>query len=316
MSTEKACKVCNFSRRKSYGVVASSLDGLKIRGCEALDIKSEEIVTIVLEDDGTIVEDETYFMCLPSNTKFMILQNNESWIPKMKVDGGTAWLTGNEASDEFDGVVTTAQKWKHLARQLKQNLSSIILMSEEQLQTLVDVNCNELAEEMGQMEEGARFLQETLQRVLDRREEERQSRDILQLYLKAAEQENTSAASTTDASTDTIDAPTNMDVNSTSDIPSQSSKIGQRTLMVLKGKTNPQTRLSNQDLQLVLEEGEQNLASLLCWDRQRSNSLVAACEEELRRRTQQVQSLQSLSDCSRPQAAWELPDECQAKRKK
>lgn len=33
-------------------------------------------------------------------------------------------------------------------------------------------------------------LQETLQRVLDRREEERQSKELLQLYLKAVEQED------------------------------------------------------------------------------------------------------------------------------
>ena len=36
---------------------------------------------MVLEDDGTIVADETYFLCLPPNTKFMLLHEKEMWAP-------------------------------------------------------------------------------------------------------------------------------------------------------------------------------------------------------------------------------------------
>lgn len=43
-------------------------------------------------------------------------------------DGGTTWLSD---VDEVDGA---AEKWKQLARQLKDDLSNIILMSEEDLQ--------------------------------------------------------------------------------------------------------------------------------------------------------------------------------------
>lgn len=52
-------------------------------------------------------------------------------------------------------------------------------------QTLVDAPCHELASALGFQEQKAEDLQETLQRVLDRREEERQSKELLQLYLKA-----------------------------------------------------------------------------------------------------------------------------------
>lgn len=54
---------------------------------------------------------------------------------------------------------------------------------------LVDVPHQELAAIMGSQEKKAQDLQETLQRVLDRREEERQSKDLLQLYLKAVAKE-------------------------------------------------------------------------------------------------------------------------------
>lgn len=48
----------------------------------------------------------------------------------------------------------------------------------------------ELAAALGFQEKKAQDLQETLQRVLDRREEERQSKELLQLYLKAVEKED------------------------------------------------------------------------------------------------------------------------------
>lgn len=44
-------------------------------------------------------------------------------------DSGTTWL-----SKSMDEVDSAAEKWKQLARQLKDDLSNIILMSEEDLQ--------------------------------------------------------------------------------------------------------------------------------------------------------------------------------------
>lgn len=62
----------------------------------------------------------------------------------------------------------------------------------------MDVPHQQLASAMGFQEKKAQDLQETLQRVLDRREEERQSKELLQLYLKAVakerEQDETSQA--------------------------------------------------------------------------------------------------------------------------
>lgn len=57
------------------------------------------------------------------------------------------------------------------------------------MQILVDAPCSELAAALGFQEKKAEDLKDTLQRVLDRREEERQSKELLQLYLKATEKE-------------------------------------------------------------------------------------------------------------------------------
>lgn len=285
-----------------------SLEDLKTKGRETLGMDSKVLVSVVLEEDGTIVEDETYFMCLPPNTKFMILHSKERWGPAMRaVDGGTAWLGESIEIDELDSAFTGTESWRGLAQQLKQDLSSIIMMSEEELQCLVDVSCEELAKELGHRETKVQSLQDTLQRVLDQREEERQSREILQLYLQAAEKEsNPTSRGSSQEVDDVIDG---MEVTA-----GQSSKFCQRTLMVLKGKTSPETRLSNQDLQLVVNEGLQNLSAALSWDAEKTKDLLQACEEELEKRLNKVQALQSLRNCT--QGAVEEGNRPAKRRKK
>lgn len=57
------------------------------------------------------------------------------------------------------------------------------------LQVLIDVPCPDLARELSQSCAAVQGLQNTLQRVLDQREEARQSRQLLELYLRALDKE-------------------------------------------------------------------------------------------------------------------------------
>ncbi|XP_034446000.1 DNA fragmentation factor subunit alpha [Hippoglossus hippoglossus] len=291
MADIRPCKVCNFTRQKSYGLVVPSLAELKIRGSEFLGCPSDQ-VTVVLEDDGTIVEDQSYFLCLPPNTKFMLLHEKESWSPLRKMDGGTAWMARESVILENDTVdaLGLVAPWWGLAQQLKQDLASIILLSEDDLQTLVDAPCPELASALGFQEKKAVDLQETLQRVLDRREEERQSKELLQLYLKAAEKEDKQQEEPSQPSqggAGEVDMPDGMEVDSASGFMS-------RTLMVLKGKTSPETRLSTEDLQMVASRGVEAMQQVLGWDSSRTADLLQACKAELATRLQQVQAVQSV----------------------
>ncbi|MEQ2252723.1 hypothetical protein ILYODFUR_024706 [Ilyodon furcidens] len=326
MTDGRPCKVCNFTRQKSYGVVVPSLDELKKKGCEFLGVNQTDPVSVVLEGDGTIVEDQAYFLCLPFNTKFMLLHDKETWVPARKskqkhlsqawmdscysakkcaflcfvvlftltaVDGGTAWMARESVLLEADAVDSSilAAPWWNLALQLKQDLASIILMSEGDLQSLVDAPCSELASALGFQEKKTVELQETLQRVLDRREEERQSKELLQLYLKAVEKEDRQQE---DASTPSqqgaggVDLPDGMEVDSASGFTS-------RTLMVLKGKTSPETRLSTEDLQVVVSRGLEAMQQVLGWDIARTTTLLQACEAELSTRLKQIRAMQSIS---------------------
>lgn len=39
------------------------------------------IVTLVLEEDGTVVDTEEFFRSLDDNTHFMVLENGQKWTP-------------------------------------------------------------------------------------------------------------------------------------------------------------------------------------------------------------------------------------------
>ncbi|KAF5888463.1 DNA fragmentation factor subunit alpha [Clarias magur] len=286
MSEPMPCKVCNQSRQKNYGVMAASLSQLKVKGREALGYSADKSVSVVLDDDGTIVEDNSYFLCLPPNTKFMLLQDKEMWKPAKRYDGGTAWLTqsfdvGFDAVDSTHGGV---EPWRGLAEQLRRDIASIILMSETDLQSLVSVPCPILASALTFSEKKTQDLQDTVQRVLDRREEERQSKELLQLYLKVVEKERSQDLQQGDSSLDEADG---IEVNS---------PVGfnARMMVVLKGKTSPETRLSNKELQMLLKQGVDTMMGELGWDRNRTTVLLQACEGELSKRLQQVQAIQSL----------------------
>lgn len=291
--TAKPCKVCNYSRQKYFGVAVAALGQLKVKGSETLGFRPDSSVSVVLDEDGTIVEDETYFLCLPSNTKFMLLCANEVWTPARRFDGGTAWLRSETVEFETDavdhGMDNGVESWHVVADKLKQNLANIILMSEADLQTLVDVPHEDLGSALGFTAQKTLDLQETLQRVLDRREEERQSKELLQLYLKAVEKEQGQALQQTGGTA--LDEVDGEEVESAGGFCS-------RTLLILKGTTSPETRLCNEELQMVVKEDVKVLMEALGWNRERTIGLVQACEGELNKRLQHVQALQSLSSNS------------------
>lgn len=309
MTELKVCKVCNISRQKCYGLAVTSLDQLKLKGGEALGLSPSASVSVVLEEDGTIVEDEAYFLCLPANTKFMLLHADEIWMHTHQIDGGTAQPC-SIASDnlEVDGkdVVDGFESWHSLAEQLRQDLASIILMSEADLQSLIDVPCSDLAAALDFSQQKTKVLQDTLQRMLDRKEEERQSKELLRLYLKAMEREGTLDPQEESAKLDETDG---VQVEAAAGFSST-------TLMVLKDKKYPETRLSNEELQMVVRHREGVMMEVLGWDSERTSALVQACESELSKRLQRVQALQSLSAQNQTTSQPQTERETRAKRRK
>lgn len=46
-----------------------------------MEFDKTAVVSLVLEADGTTVDDSEYFSTLPDNTVFLLLQDTERWLP-------------------------------------------------------------------------------------------------------------------------------------------------------------------------------------------------------------------------------------------
>ncbi|KGL81853.1 Cell death activator CIDE-A, partial [Tinamus guttatus] len=78
MPAGRPFRVSNASRSSRKGIMASSLQELISKTLDAFFI-SAGIVTLVLEEDGTVVETEEFFQSLDDNTHFMILEKGQKW---------------------------------------------------------------------------------------------------------------------------------------------------------------------------------------------------------------------------------------------
>ncbi|MEJ1272451.1 DNA fragmentation factor alpha subunit [Cricetulus griseus] len=162
---------------------------------------------------------------------------------------------------------------------------------------LIDIPCSELARELCQSCATVQGLQNTLQQVLDQREEARQSKQLLELYLRALEkegdilsnQEESKAALSEDL--DAVD--TGISKEMASDV-----ALTSRILTTLREKPSPELSLSSQDLELVSKEDPKALAVALNWDIKKAETVQQACNTELTLRLQQMQSLRSLRNFS------------------
>ncbi|NWI94714.1 DFFA factor, partial [Pitta sordida] len=166
-------------------------------------------------------------------------------------------------------------------------------------QALIDVPRSELAQELAQSETKIQVLQDTLQQVLDRREEERQSKQLLELYLEALKTEDRILSKVAEPQA----APRrDMDVvdtgASSTGTPAKTS-LSDHILAALREKPAPELCLDSQDLELVSKEDRAALALALGWDKQKAGALQEACDQELCKRLQQVQTLHSLRSTSK-----------------
>ncbi|XP_052819627.1 DNA fragmentation factor subunit beta-like [Mya arenaria] len=74
----RAYKVQDVKRGKRVGVTAKTFQELVNKGCEKLELDPKTI-TIVLEDDGTLVDSNTFFQKLPAQTVLVFLKPGETW---------------------------------------------------------------------------------------------------------------------------------------------------------------------------------------------------------------------------------------------
>jgi len=80
-SGRRPVKIWNANRNVRKALVVGTYEEFLRKGREKLSVSIGEPLRIVLESDGTQVEDGEYFQTLPENTIFIVLRPGENWAP-------------------------------------------------------------------------------------------------------------------------------------------------------------------------------------------------------------------------------------------
>uniref|UniRef100_A0A665VKW6 Cell death inducing DFFA like effector a n=1 Tax=Echeneis naucrates TaxID=173247 RepID=A0A665VKW6_ECHNA len=94
--------VCSRTLWQRQVLVASSLDDLLDQAAMLSFVRSFVFLTLVLEEDGTVVDSEDFFQTLPDNTALMVLQEGEMWAQNKVSEGGPPIIQNEIAKLTFD----------------------------------------------------------------------------------------------------------------------------------------------------------------------------------------------------------------------
>lgn len=174
--TKKPCKIWNSKREKKISMTVSTFQELVERGSQKLGLQGQN-VTVVLEDDGCEVDEEDYFSFLPDDTIFMFLEGSVKW---------TSAANSSTHTDDTDSVVFESDVPENdisrLLPEMQSNPTKIALLTEDQLQEIVELEPEQLACYFNNNIRFASSFQDGCQRHLDHRQESRDANALLELY--------------------------------------------------------------------------------------------------------------------------------------
>ena len=151
-------KVWNSTRTQKKSLVASSLKELLAKGSEKLGYS--EPMTVVLEEDGTVIEDEDCFELLEANTMFTLLTDGETWKP--------LWETAASGVDTVDhSIASDTPRIEQLASILRAKPSMLVTLNKQDLQEIVDTNTSHLTSLLGGKPSKTTSIQDACQHYLD-----------------------------------------------------------------------------------------------------------------------------------------------------
>ncbi|KAK7071734.1 hypothetical protein SK128_019013 [Halocaridina rubra] len=134
----KAVRVWSQDRLHRHGIVASSLQEVKKKGAAKLNYAEDLNLFVVLEEDGTNVDD-AYWESLQPDTRLILLRPDEVWQPApLPIPNKKVFVFG----DETDSSVSSQQRATNLLTALQQNPASVALLSLSDLEVIKDANIN------------------------------------------------------------------------------------------------------------------------------------------------------------------------------
>ncbi|CAG5089471.1 Similar to CIDEB: Cell death activator CIDE-B (Homo sapiens) [Cotesia congregata] len=130
LRNKRPFKIWDSWRNVRKGLVVSNFEELLHRGKEKLGVPPNENVSLVLESDGTQVEDGEYLKTLANNTILLLLRHGERWCPTGVdiIRAGTATTLAPCYQDiKSNGLMNdTRNKKKNLAKNHYLSLSTAI----------------------------------------------------------------------------------------------------------------------------------------------------------------------------------------------
>merc|ERR1719410_2569576 len=121
-------KVLDRMRTTKKGLMAGTLEELIRSGKEKLSYLAEQAVIVVLEEDGTEVDEEDYFQTLEENTELILLHSGERWSP----------FVSHDVTDSGD-TPEASQRLISILLRLEAEPGTIALLSEEELELVSSV---------------------------------------------------------------------------------------------------------------------------------------------------------------------------------
>ncbi|XP_077282988.1 DNA fragmentation factor subunit alpha-like isoform X2 [Arctopsyche grandis] len=172
----KPYKICDVTREKRIGVVATSLVDLLSKIPEKLGFPAENSPpTVVLEVDGTEVDDEDYFATLEPHTSLMVLRQIEKWhpnVPKCQIS-----LDQTDASHEKVQIADVVGRIQH-------SLCHISLLGGEDLELLANMDPDNLVDIVSDKDNKIFLeqLKEASGRILLEKQQAHDAMELLKLY--------------------------------------------------------------------------------------------------------------------------------------
>ncbi|KAJ8981599.1 hypothetical protein NQ317_011878 [Molorchus minor] len=169
--TGKPFKITNVTRETKKGIVATSLEDLTSKVLEKLNIEGD--ITVVLEEDGTEIDDEEYFATLDANTSLMVLTTDQIWLPPAP----PCRLNTDQVDDANGG-----QELVGLVGKLKHNLCHVSLLGGAELEMLSDMDPESLVDITFPDKIFLEQLKEASGRFLCEKRQAQDAMDLLRLY--------------------------------------------------------------------------------------------------------------------------------------
>ncbi|CAH0388224.1 unnamed protein product [Bemisia tabaci] len=159
-------KIVDVSRDKRYGIVASSLQEFISKARDKLDLGNGN-VKVVLEADGTEVDEDDYFSTLENNTSLMVLSSDQKWMPAGR----------NLNHDDVDG----GRGISSLLSRLHGDISHVSLLGGPELELLTDMDPDSLTDIIPD-KTFLEQLKEASGRFLSDKRQAQDALDLLKIY--------------------------------------------------------------------------------------------------------------------------------------